>query len=356
MGRVTEALAKDAAATSAENGRPAVLLAMARQRGAAAAELRSVADAFADGGLAAEAAADQALMIKGKCNAECAHLSRQLFVVEEVIDPTTGQAIGLDIDVAPRLPAPDDSATPEQMALFVSIQSALTVINVACQRIHDRGKGWFTRKKKTKQPQTSHASRLLDLYVRKLGAIARLGLQEPHVQLAQLALDGLKAEFVAHEAGRIKNTYVRSLGRASAVCVAFLLTVYVLVDADYISMPFGKVHKVFLVAAIGACLGTWLSFSIRRVNLSFGDLAVLEEDLLDPSVRVIFVAGLTFTACLLFWTKAINIEIGQLKTAELAGATALLVGLFCGIAERALATAISGRAATFVRGSVSTMG
>jgi hypothetical protein len=51
--------------------------------------------------------------------------------------------------------------------------------------------------------------------------------------------------------------------------------------------------KAFLIAAAGAAIGTWLSFSIRRVELSFSQLAILEEDVLDPSVRIVFVIGLT---------------------------------------------------------------
>jgi hypothetical protein len=109
-------------------------------------------------------------------------------------------------------------------------------------------------------------------------------------------------------------------------------------------------HNSFCLVGGAAAVGTWLSFSIRRVTLSFDDLAVLEEDLLDPSLRVIFVVALTMAACLLFETKALNIEIGELKTSQLSGATALLVGVFFGLSERALATAVSGRATAFVKG------
>jgi hypothetical protein len=90
------------------------------------------------------------------------------------------------------------------------------------------------------------------------------------------------------------------------------------------------------------------------VNLSFTDLGILEEDLLDPSVRIVFVIGLTLIACLLFWTGVMNIEIGLLKTTAneflQKGSIPMLVGLFCGVSERALATAISGRATAFVGG------
>jgi hypothetical protein len=152
---------------------------------------------------------------------------------------------------------------------------------------------------------------------------------------------------------------VRSLGVAAGVAALLFFAVYAAtVHVVFLTAPFWVEHKTFMLAAGGAAIGTWLSFSIRRVTLSFEELGVLEEDLLDPGVRVIFVVVLTLTVCLLFWTGAINLEIGNLKTAQLRtgepgvpiGAIAVLVGVFCGIAERALATAISGRAAAFVKG------
>ena len=81
---------------------------------------------------------------------------------------------------------------------------------------------------------------------------------------------------------------------------------------------------------------------------------MVEESALDPPVRILFVIVLTVTACLLFWNGAINFEIGEFKTQPAAfksmGSAALLVGLFAGLSERALATAISGRAAAFSKG------
>lgn len=157
--------------------------------------------------------------------------------------------------------------------------------------------------------ERSRGERILDQYVRKLAGIGCLGLEGPHTPLANLALDGLRREFVAEEAGRIKNQYVRSLGLATGITLTILLFVYALIRSGWwLSDPFWISHQPFLVAAAGAALGTWLSFSIRRVQLTFDDLALLEENLLDPGVRVIFVIGSTVTACLLFWTGAINLR------------------------------------------------
>jgi hypothetical protein len=116
----------------------------------------------------------------------------------------------------------------------------------------------------------------------------------------------------------------------------------------------GDDHKSFLLAACGAAIGTWASFSFRQVQFAFDDLVMVEEGSLDPPMRILFVIVLTMAACLLFWNGAVNIEIGSLKTASDAfqhsGSIALLIGLFCGLSERALATAIAGRAAALVKG------
>ena len=88
-------------------------------------------------------------------------------------------------------------------------------------------------------------------------------------------------------------------------------------------------------------IGTWLSFSLRRPVLGFADLAVLEEDRLNPTARILFVLGLTLVVGLLIYTKLVAIKVGEMGV-DLH--MALLLGLLCGIAERALAGAVSQRA------------
>jgi hypothetical protein len=112
-------------------------------------------------------------------------------------------------------------------------------------------------------------------------------------------------------------------------------------------------HCNFLLAACGAAIGTWASFAVRQMQFSFDDLVMVEESALKPYMRVFFVVTLTMAACMLFWNGAVNIEIGALKTQaptfKTSGTIALLIGLFCGLSERALATAIAGRAVAFVK-------
>jgi hypothetical protein len=343
MRSVMNGLAKDEENDKATHNGNAHRIRARGLRTAAAAKLRADATEFSNANLTARDAAENALVIKGRYLNARDRAARRLFVVElEHNDKKL--AVDVTISVGDD---PNDVPSPEKQKLFVALGSASTVITTVCRRIQERG----TAREKMRGEQ------LLDEYIKKLSGVAEVGLEGPNVQLANLALEDLRSEFVAREAGRIKNAYVASLGWACAVAAAVCFGIYGIVSLGFLAetgflgfVSFLFRHQNLLLAAGGAAIGTWLSFSIRRVALSFEDLAILEEDLLDPSVRVLFVIALTITACLLFVTGAMNIEIGQLKTASFVGPTALLIGVFFGIGERALATAISGRAASFVKG------
>lgn len=309
--------------------------------------LRREAEEVVNGTLEPATAADNVFVHRGLYLAMLNRLDRSLFVVREKLEE--GGATDVQIRVATALPPPDDKVPPDKQDLYVALDGAVNVIKTVYMGGEDDRHGWRSRLVGGVVAADRDVVRrrgLLDSYMRKLAGIGRLGLEAQHTQLAGLALTSLKAEFVLQEAGRIKNAYARRLG-ISAVLVAVLALELCWLGKTFPAFDFFL--PGFTLAAAGAALGTWLSFSIRRVTLAFEDLAALEEDRLDPALRILFVVALTMTVCLLFHTKAVNLEIGMLKTAELDGATALLVGVLSGIAERALATAVSGRATTFAR-------
>ena len=181
-----------------------------------------------------------------------------------------------------------------------------------------------------------------------------IGLELNFTSLALLTLEEVRNDFFVREAGRIKNMYGNRLGVWAGLAAAILIAAYIGFYTRYFTSPWGFEHKSFLLAACGAAIGTWASFSFRQVQFSFDDLVMVEEGSLDPPVRILFVIVLALAACALFWNGAVNIEVGNLKTQSDAfrhsGSIALLIGLFCGLSERALATAIAGRAVAFVKG------
>lgn len=287
---------------------------------------------------------------RGYYAAQRARLERKLFTVNPV--PGTGDDanfnVELKIGVTRGLPAPNDKPTQDQSDLYVEINRAETIVSAVCRQIRARS-----------PEENKRGLRLLGEYIDKLVGIGKVGLEGPQTALAKLALDNLRKEFVAREAREILNRYVRRLGAWSGGFAAFFFLIYILVRnyACTGSAPctsWWDAHRSFLLAAAGASLGTWASFSVRQVTLTFEQLAAPEEELLDAPLRVIFVVVLTMAACLLFWTGAINLKIGELNTEAVSfskiGTVAILVGFFCGLSERALSSAIAGRATAFIGG------
>ncbi len=95
-------------------------------------------------------------------------------------------------------------------------------------------------------------------------------------------------------------------------------------------------------------IGVWCSFAARKAILTFFDLARIEEDRLDPPLRLIFSGLLTFILGLIFLTGFANVVVGTFQGAHFIhdGAVALLIGALSGIAEKALPVAILQRAQT----------
>jgi hypothetical protein len=224
---------------------------------------------------------------------------------------------------------PATSPPDEYSALQIDIERTLTVMKVL-----------FFPKQRSK----------FDDYFSRLADLARAALGQDQARLGRLALLAFQSEVVARESGPVKNAYIRRLGGWALLFGAFATGAYLYCRYGY-SSAVPELHRFreFFSMLAGCFLGTWLSFSIRRVQLTFDDLARLEQDLLDPSIRLLFVAGLTIVVGLLLATKAVVITIGGFNSAFLdSGTAAVLIGCLCGIGEMGLPTAIAQRASEFV--------
>ena len=189
-----------------------------------------------------------------------------------------------------------------------------------------------------------------DEYFYKLGGIALAALGQDQPRLGRLALTGLQEEVMSREAGRVKNGYIRRLG--GWALGFFAVTAFAYADCANLAGTATILHRFrdFFAMLAGSALGTWLSFSIRRVTLGFWDLATLEADLLDPPIRLAFVGGLTTVVGLMFATGFASIRIGAFNTASFlsSGTVATLIGCLCGIGEIGLSSAVAKRTSDFV--------
>jgi len=186
-------------------------------------------------------------------------------------------------------------------------------------------------------------------YFKPLLSLAQLGLvgNSANPSLAIRALSSLKHEILAREGGRIKNQYMKELGKASLLFGLPVLFIAVLVHQYANNMV---TLRSFLFLWVGSMAGVWLSFGSRKIELKFEELNVLEKDRLDPSIRLVFAGLLTIVIGLLISTKAVVFELGGLSTEQFLAniQIPLLIGIFCGLSEQVLSTKVAQHASDFL--------
>jgi hypothetical protein len=189
--------------------------------------------------------------------------------------------------------------------------------------------------------------------VAKLVSLSQVGLVGANASpaVALDALRALEADIVEREAGPLKNQYMRKLGVWALVFGSASLAGYLLCE-HFPTIPFDEFHrfrKVFLVWT-GSMAGAWASFASRKVVLAFADLVALEEDRIEPQLRLLFTGTLTMILALVFATGVADIEVGAFKASMLvqSGTVALMLGAFAGLAEKALPSAVMSRATSII--------
>lgn len=185
-------------------------------------------------------------------------------------------------------------------------------------------------------------------YFRQLLSLAQTGLVGDAAQpeFARRALIVLKNDIVASEGSAIKNRYMKALGfRALTLAIpgiAWALGAFFLSGSIVVS-NFGLLWA--------SCMsGVWLSFGARKTVIEFEHLHVLEEDMLEPYVRLAFAGLLTIIIGLLFSTRAVTVTMGSLTSADIVSRydVTILIGMLCGFSEKALSTKVASQAAAIL--------
>lgn len=221
----------------------------------------------------------------------------------------------------------------EQRELKAEAERALTIVKALYRKSDDRAK--------------------LDEAVAKLVALCQVGLVGPNASpsVGRDALRAFEADIVEREAGPIKNQYMKKLGGFSSIFGAAGFAIY-LAYQHIPNLPvveFYRYRPIFLVWA-GAMMGAWVSFASRKVALTFSDLVALEEDRVEPQLRLIFTGALTVILSLIFATGVADVEVGAFKASAFmeSGAIAFLLGAFAGLSEKVLPSAVMSRATSVV--------
>jgi hypothetical protein len=215
----------------------------------------------------------------------------------------------------------DGNIPQEQLELRDQCHAALTVVRIICP----------------------DEKRFREYFDHLLG-LAQAGLvgDTANPELAMRALEELKQDITAREAGRIKNAYMKKLGFWAAIGVVMLAATWGLLR--WIGV--GVWPKNLAVFEIGTMLGVWLSFGTRKPTLKFEELHILEDDRLEPVVRIAFAGILAATLALIFYLHVVDVKLGALSTERIADNpwVALLIGILSGVGEKALSTNVSRQA------------
>ena len=193
-----------------------------------------------------------------------------------------------------------------------------------------------------------------DEYIARLVSLSQAGLvgQTANPKIGHSALNALSDEIVSREAGTIKNSYMRTLG---IWCLGFgLSALLVRALVDFFPEIFWfrlTPHANVLIVWAGCMASAWVSFATRKTTLQLGDLVHMEEDKVDPPLRLIFVGLLSVAVCVFLLSGLFSVSVGSFSTTSLqsSGLVALTVGIAAGLAEKALPGFVTQKAAGFFK-------
>jgi hypothetical protein len=228
---------------------------------------------------------------------------------------------------------------PDQLKLKADIETTMMTLKVI-----------LPVKNEQAPPKTRTAIRYADYQIKLLG-IAQTGLQTPaDPNCARQTLEALHADILLREGPRVKNSHMIRLGVAAAALAAVSAVVYLVLRNNPQASHLLYAYRNLFVLLTGTMIGTWLSFGLRRPKIVFKDLSALEEDMMEPAVRLIFTGLIAITIAFVFATGMVNVTIGGLNTAHLRdnGSSALLIGMLLGVSELALPGVLTRRASQFV--------
>lgn len=186
-------------------------------------------------------------------------------------------------------------------------------------------------------------------YFKKLLSLSQAGLVSDvaNPQLALASLDKLKEEILTIEGQRIKNDYMKKLG-LSALCInSIVLTVYFIIN--YFNTDI-FIYSMYFVVFVSSLIGTWISFGARKFNIYFNQLNNLEEDMMIPCIRLVYIGVCSVIFLLFLNSGIITISIGNFSLNNISTNFELqsTIGILCGLVESKLGINLYNKAKTIV--------
>lgn len=209
-------------------------------------------------------------------------------------------------------PDVEDNVPEEQSLLYSEVESTCNVLK-ALDKTSDE-----TKRK----------------YFKKLLNLAQVGLVPEHgaqPEMAMIALEKLKAEMLHIEGKRIKNQYMKRLG-ITAMILSILFGCAMGIVFCFLR------NNVFCMMGytwLGAMVGAWVSYGARKFQLEFEDMSLIEKDMLEPIIRLIYIGICSLIFELFLSCGFVTITVGNITTESIINheEIQILMGIICGLVE-----------------------
>ena len=219
-----------------------------------------------------------------------------------------------------------DEVPEDQSNLYVEVENANAIINSLINT---------PEKNKNK-------------YFEKLLSLAQAGLvgNTANPKLAMLSLEKLKEEIIINEGARVKNRYMSKLG----LCALGFSIAAIIINCIMEKMLGYKGMRLYLYTWIGSICGTWISFGARKFNIGFNELSIIEDDMLTPVLRLIYIGMCSCIVLVFLDCGIVSIKISSIDTAQIKSNTELqfVVGVMSGLVESKLGLQIYKKFSDFI--------
>lgn len=186
-------------------------------------------------------------------------------------------------------------------------------------------------------------------YIKKIFDIAETGLsiktKEVYPVLAMKMLKKLKQEVCLKESNRIKNDYLKELGKYGLGHI--VIAIFILIISKDLKLD---LFNKYIYTYIGSIIGCWVSFNARKLTLKFEELCIIEKDGLEPMFRIIH-NGLCAIIIMLFVnTNVVSISVCDFNTNLINNSQELqiLLGVIVGLIDYPMAQKIYNKASTII--------
>ncbi len=224
---------------------------------------------------------------------------------------TVSENINSYLDIEFSYEVKPDKIPKEEKELHINIEETLNILRTLKYTDNEKKRNYFDK-------------------ILKLAQAGLVGDFADSYQATE-TLEKVKHEILITEGIRIKNNYMKELGRAILI-VGIPSVLFYLVSCINPKM------KMYILVWLGSMIGVWVSFGARKFNIKFHQLSIIEEDFMSPFIRIIFVGICSIIFALFINTGIIMVNFGNFSTVEIKNIKELqiLLGILCGLVESKL--------------------